>query len=182
MHRDADFWDWRYINSTGFKYYFLGDVSNGGVIVVRLEHIISPENSPIHGKRILRIIEMIPEKPEAWNGEVDNDLMYLVKSVLKWGKTEGCIAADFQCSTKRLEKYVIDAGFKKQTSDYGPPLCSLAGLFQPLKFKPMPINALWRVSDPDNNIVEIPVNDTYFVKSNCDMDRPNIWPLPKGWR
>lgn len=27
----------------------------------------------------------------------------------------------------------------------------------------------------------VSIDDTYFVKSDCDMDRSNIWLLPKGW-
>lgn len=181
LYRKSDFWDWRYIKSKGFKYHFLGGGSRGGIVVARIEPIFSPDKPLLHSKRILRIIEMIPANRKVWDGVIDIDFVDLIKGVIKWGQTEKCIAADFQCSTNRYEKILTSIGFKKQNSDYGPPLCSLAGLFQPLKFKPRPICALWRVVEPDNTTINIPVNDTLFLKSDTDMDRPNIWPLPKSF-
>lgn len=179
LYRSSDFWSWRYIKNKGFKYYFLGDTSTRGIVVARVEPIFHPKDSLLHGLKVLRIIEMVPFNWKVWDGMIDAKFVDLIKGVLKWGKSQGCVAADFQCSTKKFEPLLKDIGFKKQNNNYGPPLCSLAGLFQPFQFKPHLINTLWRVHSHDTSI-HVPIDDTYILKSDGDMDRPNIWPMPEN--
>lgn len=180
--RDCRFWEWRYINSPGYRYYFFGNPDDEGIIVSRIERVISKENLNIDGIRVLRIIEIIPANPDTWKGFVDKNIVSLIKRMLLWAKESGCVAADFQCSTKRLEKMLFKVGFKKQFGDYMPHNCSLTRLFQPFKHKVEPINFVWKIRDDCGKPIKIDVNKSYFVKSDCDMDRPNVWPLPANWR
>lgn len=180
LYRNKEFWKWRYIDSPRFNYKFFGVIEDTGIVIARVERIYSEEKEELHGKKVLRIIEMLPKKFKVWKGQIDRDFVKLVRGVLKWGQKEGCLAADFQCTTKRLEPVLDTIGFKKQNIDYGPPLCSLAGLFQPFKHKPLPINALWRINIEGRKI-NISPNNTYIVKSENDSDRVNIWPLPRGF-
>lgn len=180
LYRNADFWRWRYKDSPGFIYYFFGDPLNVGVVIARIESVYGPDNPDVHKLKVLRIIEILPFSPDVWEGKNNKDMIDLIQSVLSWGKEHGCCAADFQCSTKRLENILFKVGFKQQNFDYSPDICSLAGLFQPFKLKPAPINALWKVKYPKVVIQKIDPNDTYIVKSDNDMDRTNYWPPIDG--
>lgn len=177
LHRNQEFWEWRYMRSPGFKYIFFGNYEYPGVIVARFEKVYSPENMATHNTNVMRIIEIIPSDSQVWEGRNIQGISELLGSVLNWAKKNGCCGADFQCSNRRLEKLLFNVGFKKQTSDYGPGICSLAGLFQPLVYKPAPINALWRINDLSGKTLKVGAEDTYIVKSDNDMDRPNIWPV-----
>ncbi len=97
--------------------------------------------------------------------------------VLSWAKEQGCCAADFQCSTRRLDELLFKVGFKLQGFDYLLGICSLAVLFQPFKLKPSPINALWKINYPNGENQNVDPFDTYIVKSDNDMDRTNFWPV-----
>jgi hypothetical protein len=81
--------------------------------------------------------------------------------VLSWAKEQGCCAADFQCSTRRLDE-LFKVGFKLQGFDCLPGICSLAGLFQPFKLKPSPINALWKINYPNGEKQNVDPFDTYI--------------------
>ncbi|UOF91398.1 GNAT family N-acetyltransferase [Fodinisporobacter ferrooxydans] len=181
-NRDADFWEWRYLNSPGYRYFFFGNPQAEGIVVARVERIINNENSEMDGRKVLRIIECIPKCTDVWNGHTDPLFTNLIRKVCMWGKHQGCVAADFQISTGRLESTLFEAGFRKQEADYLPDICSLAGLFQPFRYRVTPINFVWKVKQSGKEPIQIDPNDTYFVKSDCDMDRPNIWPLAEDWR
>lgn len=168
--RDADFWQWRYIKSPGFKYIFFGDHEKEGVIVARVEKIIDEK---LNGLCVCRIIELIPASPEVWDGLVDDNFVKLLQGVLRWAREQGCVACDFQCSSARLEPVLFKVGFRKQGEGYSPSECALAGRFQPLQFRAKPINFLWKIMDKGMPVA-IKSDDTYFVKSDCDMDRPSI--------
>jgi hypothetical protein len=176
QYRDADFWDWRYSNSKGFIYLYFGDPAYNGVAVVRIESIYCPDNEDLHRTKVLRIIELIPTRTKVWEGETDPLFIELISSVLTWARDEGCVAADFQFSSDRLDHILNSVGFKRQNADYTPELQSLAGLFQPFRYKVNPINFTWKIRNLTNGSSSIERRDVYFVKSDCDMDRPNIWP------
>ncbi|MMZ66913.1 hypothetical protein D1872_294470 [compost metagenome] len=105
----------------------------------------------------------------------------MVSGVLSWARDQGCVAADFQLSSNRLEHVLESIGFKKQNIDYTPKECGLAGLFQPFRYRVNPINFVWKIKKNEGYFQNTEVNDIYLVKTDGDMDRPNIWPLPKGW-
>ena len=164
LMRDAEFWRWRYMESAGYRYLFFGDPESEGIIVARVESVTAPSNL-LQPLKVLRIIELIPEGEE---------LLSLLHEVLRWAKEQGCAAADFQTSTLRLAPFFETAGFRFQDENDVPPECSLLGRFQPLKLSAKPINFLWKVRDSSSAIKNIAPDDTYFVKSDCDMDRPSF--------
>ena len=126
---------------------------------------------------MLRIIEVVPFDARVWNGRQLDDMVGLIMGVLSWAKEQGYCAADFQCSTRRLDELLFKVGFKLQGFDYLPGICSLAGLFQPFKLKPSPINALWKINYSNGEKQNVDLFDTYIVKSDNDMDRINFWPV-----
>ncbi|WP_422658564.1 GNAT family N-acetyltransferase [Paenibacillus sp. EC2-1] len=180
QYRDCSFWDWRYTNSSGYKYHYFGDPKVNGVIVVRIDRTYAPEDKLLHGLAVLRIIEILPANSDVWDGAINNNILELLQGVLQWAKMNGCVAADFQISNNRLEHLLMRVGFRKQNIDYTPYSCGLAGLFQPFRPKVNRINFTWKITDKEIRTEMLP-NETYFVKSDCDMDRPNVWPLPEGW-
>ncbi|WP_179030817.1 GNAT family N-acetyltransferase [Paenibacillus kribbensis] len=180
QYRSASFWEWRYINSAGYKYLFFGDPAVEGIVVARLDRAYAPEES-VHGTKVLRIIEIIPANADVWEGAFDHGLIEMVHGVLSWARSQGCVAADYQLSSNRLEHILESIGFKKQNIDYTPEECGLAGLFQPFRYRVNPINFVWKMKSNEDGFKNMEVNDIYLVKTDGDMDRPNIWPLPKGW-
>ena len=174
--RTAEFWDWRYLKNEGFQYHVLGDDAIGGIAVVRIESVFEPTNVDRHNERLLRIIEIIPSDQGVWEGRVNSLFIGMILGVLRWAQSKGCVAADFQCSNTRFESNLMRVGFRRQYENYHPPACSVAGQFQPFKYKPSRLNALWRVSSDADTALQIPAQNTHILKSDCDMDRPNIWP------
>ncbi len=181
QQRNASFWKWRYLNSEGYRYVLFGNPLDSGVVVARIDRLYDPANEEMHGLKVLRMIELIPRSSEVWSGEDDSGFRKLVAGVLAWAKQNGCVAADFQISNNKLEHILTHAGFRLQNPDYTPDENGLAGLFQPFRHRVNPINFVWKTRDVQGQATSISINDTYFVKSDCDMDRPNIWPLPTGW-
>ena len=175
--RTADFWSWRYFKSVGFRYYFLGDCGIGGIAVVRIEPIVDPNDIERHGVKVLRIIEMVPVDPGVWVGDENSQFIKMILGVLRWARSKGCVAADFQCSNTRFEANLVQVGFRRQFENGQPPACSLAGQFQPFRRKARLLNALWRMKSDTDTTIEIPAYNTHLLKSDCDMDRPNIRPL-----
>lgn len=179
QNRNAEFWQWRYLNSPGYQYTLFGNPSEEGIAVVRIDSVHSLEEEELHGLNILRLIELIPANGEVWNGESDPSFTQLIRGVLAWAKKRGCVAADYQLSSNRLEHVLLGVGFNIQHIDYTPDECGLAGLFQPFRYRVSPINLVWKIKSTHGNVERIDVNDTYFVKSDGDMDRPNALPKPK---
>lgn len=167
LNRNADFWKWRYFESPGFKYFFFGDPNAEGVVVFRIEKTFSPEEPSTHGLKVLRIIEIIPRNPKVWKGYELTEIKNLLCELLSWAGTNDCVAADYQCSNDNLGSVLNSVGFRNTNS--------LVEVFRPYNPNAMPINAMWRVTDPrSDRIIKIDANETYFVKSDGDMDRPNL--------
>jgi len=177
LYRNVEFWKWRYLDSCGFTYIFFGDVNKTGLIVARIEKIGSKEHKDLNGLKVFRIIEIIPRNLLAWNGGNDICLVELIQGVLRWALKQGCLAADFYCSTTRFERMMKGIGFKRQEFNKSAPICSLAMLFQPLKYVAQPINALFRIDTDRKDLLIKDFEDTYMVKSDNDMDRPNSYNL-----
>jgi GNAT superfamily N-acetyltransferase len=174
LHRNAEFWNWRYHQSEGYAYDFFGDPTGPGVIIARMEQVLVDPKAPPRPLAVLRLIELLPRRPGSWHGGLDAEFSDLLAAVLSWGRTRGCVAADYQAANRRIEQILLAGGFRAQTSDYGPPECSLAGMFRPLRSRPRPLNAFWRVVDAGGSVQNIGANDVYLTKSDSDMDRPAI--------
>ena len=168
LYRTRDFWQWRYVDSPGYKYYYFSNDSND-LIVGRIESGITRPNSNDTNLKIFRFIEIVQTKSH-------NTLQSLISDVLGWAIKNDCCGADFQASTPSFDECLIPVGFCKQEGDYGSGACSLAGLFNPFQFKPEPINAFWRVLVNEEKI-DVDSNQAYLMKSDNDMDRPNHWPI-----
>lgn len=178
LARSAAFWSWRYAQSAGYRYCVWRTAA--GAIIARVEASICGESSARGGVRVLRLIEIVPARAGAWEGSADGELAALVGAALAWGKAQGCALADFQHSTRRLERTLEAAGFTCQAEDGPAWTWGIPTLFQPVRYDVPPINALWRV-DPSLGIAApIEADQAYFIKSDGDMDRPNVWPLPDG--
>lgn len=170
LNRNIYFWNWRYINNIGFKYLFFGDPETIGVVIVRVERVLNTK------LKVLRIIELLPNKISVWQNDDDFGFSQLLYRVLTWAQNNGCVAADFQISNKRLNPFLEKSGFVLQDKNYLPAKASLAGLFQPFIKKPSLINGAYNIKS-SLGLKNPKVEDTYFVKSDNDMDRTNFWPI-----
>lgn len=164
--KDSNFWKWRYVNSKGFKYYFFEGA--GGIIIARIEAVHAPEDSIRHGLKCLRIIEIIPKNGAVWDGKADTAMEETILSALSWARQNKCVLADFQISNSRLDTLMKNVGFKKQGEQAE---ADIARLFSPLRFNARPLNFAYRVNGSNERIGR---EDTYFIKSDGDMDRPNF--------
>jgi hypothetical protein len=174
LYRNSDFFRWRYVDSAGFQYLFFGSPDDPGVIIARIEAIYSDTREELHDRRVFRIIEVLPRNTQAWMGQIDRPLIELIRGVLRWAIEQGCIAADFYCSSSRLVPVLQKAGLRNQNCTSPLPECNLATLFQPLTYKAKPINALYRIETCRKALRQIDFDDVYQVKSDNDMDRPNL--------
>jgi GNAT superfamily N-acetyltransferase len=169
QHRDANFWEWRYFSSPGFHYEVFGDTRSQGAAVVRVELVYAPDQPDVDGLKVLRVIELIPASHP---GAVE-----LLNDVLVFGLKQGCCAADFQCSTRQMEPILQACGFREQSA--GEPHSLFPQLFQPFRSNVPPINFVYKIIGTDGKPMLIDPEQTYFVKSDCDMDRPNFMPVPQ---
>ncbi len=155
LHKDKNYWQWRYIDSVGFDYLFFADSER--IIIGRIEEIKG--DTPLEGDKVFRIIEIIT------SDDAERDIIFL-KSVLNFAKVSGAILADFQISTDVLGKLLTSAGFRERKEDKH--LTSVPEVFAPLNSRVNPINLAIKCSNND----KVSFDQTYFVKSDGDMDRP----------
>lgn len=174
LYRNEEFWKWRYLESKGFKYLFFGEIENGGIIVGRIESIVSSEDKELDGKKIFRFIEMIPSQVDAWTGGRNHNFTELLQGVINYAIGEDCIAADFYCSTNRFNPILYSVGFQKYNITKTCSRSSLAMLFNPLQYVKRPIDLFCRVNIPGEWIVDSSFENVYMVKSEGDQDRPNV--------
>ena len=168
LARNEAFWRWRYIDSPGFSYNFFGN-NQGDIVVARIEKDIKTSDGKCEGLNVLRVIEII-------NSGDKESIRHLLASVLNWAMARDCCGADFQASNQNFHDVLSSVGFRKQEGDFGSGVTSLAGLFRPFKYAPDPINAFWRVRRSGREDV-FNGDQTYIMKSDNDMDRPNYWPV-----
>ena len=173
LYRNAEFWKWRYLDSAGFSYLFFGDPECTGVVVARIEKIISDHSNPMDKKKVFRIIEIIPRNSIAWEGKADGVLVEMILGVLNWAVDQECIMADFHCSSNRFGSTLSTIGFRNQNNFMNDPIFSLPALFQPLEYNFPPMNVAFRIV-PGKGFRNTSWNNTYIVKSENDQDRPNI--------
>jgi GNAT superfamily N-acetyltransferase len=159
--RTAEFWAWRYGNAVGFKYHFFGTPGQGG-IVARIDRIRDADRPGLEGRPVLRIIEIL-----APDGE---DVSQVLAGTLQWARQQGAIAADFQCSSAKMEPWLGRAGLRSRSVEDS--ATHLPELFSPLRRGAAPINLMVKVQGHD----PIAFDSIYCVKSDGDMDRPTRWP------
>lgn len=148
LDRTAAFYAWRYQQSVGFTYHALD--SHAGKAIVRIEEPRLDGAGPV-----LRVLEFLPH----------GDPTQLVASVLTWGRTVGCCAADYQVSRgDRLEPALQQAGFERVQLHL--PHTALAEMFRPYRPDASRINVVFRPDEHD-------VGPWRFLKSDGDMDRTN---------
>lgn len=170
LHRSAEFWQWRYLDSPIFRYYIFGGKDKGGIIVVRIEHVMGAEKQNITA---LRIVEAIPSNKAMWFYGKDESFERLLKSVVAWGQKQGCAVVDFHCTTNRLYPVFRNVGFVEQPLNFQPNILSLSDFFQPIEHKVHHYNGYLRLSDKEAN-EWFDYQDSYFVRTDTDQDRVNI--------
>lgn len=172
LHRDQEFYQWRYLDSAGYKYLFFGDAHAGGYIVARLDTIYAPEQPELHKGKVLRLIEIVPRSAQTWQGGSHPGDLALLRGVCAWARQQGCLAADFYHSTGRLGGLMAEAGFREQNPFALQALTSLCLLFQPLTYKVTPTNTLFRINPGDRGLIQLDFENTCIFKSESDLDRP----------
>jgi GNAT superfamily N-acetyltransferase len=163
LSRTEQFWAWRYRDAVGFQYHWFGEPGQGG-LVARFDRIRIADKPTLEGKQVLRIIEILPagEHP----GDVgDRGLSHVLAATLQWARCRGVVAADFQCSSSRLEGWLSAVGFRERSP--GDPTTHLPEVFDPLRRTAAPINLMAKV--PGRSAIDF--DDIYCVKSDGDMDR-----------
>jgi hypothetical protein len=182
IYRTREYLEWRYVDSPGFRYLFFGEPDENGTVIARVETICSREREDMDGRRVLRIIEILPGTPRAWTGERDPKLEDLLGGVLAWAAREGCLLADFYCTSSRFDPLLTGAlPFRKQDAAAGPLVRGVPNLFQPLSPTPKPLNSFIRVAPRGEEPVEIDFDHTYIVRSENDQDRPNLLGREGSW-
>lgn len=171
--RTYGYWRWRYASSAGFSYRCFD--TEGGCVVARVERVVAPDRPQADRLAVLRLIEILPAKASAWDGEAVSAAADLIRGVMAWGRANGCVLADFQHASQRLHATLQAAGMTL-VSDEAAWTRKVPGLFQPLRSDVGPLNAVWRAGEA--GAPPISADDLYLVKSDGDMDRPNVWPLP----
>lgn len=166
-YKQYSFWQWRYIESKGFKYLFFS--SEGGIVIAHIENIHAPHLINIHKNKCFRFIEIIPACELIENFVFDQLLYNLIIGVLSWARDFGCTIADFQISNLRFDNILNKVGFKKQEKNNN---INVARLFSPYRQEAKALNYAYRINSNTNLLLNNSDN-TYFVKSDGDMDRPN---------
>lgn len=165
IHRNKEYWQWRYLDSPIFKYVFFGN-KDEGFVVARIEDVYQNTKEKLNNVKILRLVELIPADTSLLDIKFEN----LIAKVLKWGQSVGCCAADFFCSNLLFTRTLSNVGFFIQDSES---INSLPSLFQPLESKPYLFNLYLRIEDSQDKSV-FNFQDSYFVRSDTDQDRPNL--------
>jgi GNAT superfamily N-acetyltransferase len=164
LSRTPEFWTWRYRDAIGFQYHWFGEPGQGG-LVARLDRVRGADKPGLEDKRVLRIIEILPaaESPDDGRG---SRLSRVLAGTLQWARQRGAVAADFQCSSGRLQGWLSATGFRERSCN--DPTTLLPEVFDPLRRSAAPINLMVKVPGRP----EIDFDAVYCVKSDGDMDRP----------
>lgn len=169
LNRSKEFWQWRYIDDPIYKYYFF--VNDSGLVVARVCSLFD-ENRHSIDQKVLRFLEVIPKNQDVWDGNSDQGLSALIDGICGWGKTQGCIAAEFYMSSHRFDAVMQDSHFEEINTQE--PLCSSVMSY----FEPM--STVHRLSNVGIMSSFVPDDfdyfNSYFTLSDADQDRPNIIP------
>jgi hypothetical protein len=182
LYRSQEFLKWRYVDNIGFDYLFFGDPVSDGLIVARIENVESDLETH-NGLKVFRIIEIIPKHDIIWQGKTNRETESFILRVLGYAKSMDCVAVDFFHSSNVFNELLESCGFRKQqiievdnnrVLSHSSKELKLAAIFAPFRKYAEPINALYRVFNRNNNsLLNINFDNTYLVKSENDMDRPN---------
>lgn len=169
LNRSEEFFKWRYIESPIYQYHFFGDKNEGGYVVGRICDLYD-ESLKKTGKRVFRVLEIIPANRGVWNREIDKTLSSLIDGVCGWAKVQGCISAEFYMSTSRLGHIMSLAGFEEINKEESI-ASSIMSYFEPMSLS----HRLSNVSLQSDKVPEdFDFEDSYFTLSDADQDRPNI--------
>lgn len=170
INKTRDFWNWRFINHPVYQYLFFGGAGRGGLIVARVCDLYNDDHT-LRENKVFRILELVPEKSDVWDGDYSTQLSDLLTGVLNWAQQAGCCAAEFYTTTHCFEKTLSHIGMKeineKETNSY----LDCISYFEPCSSTPRLSNVSLYLSDYTG---EINFDFTYFTLSDADQDRPNI--------
>jgi len=168
IERDAPYWHWRYFSSPGnFKYLVFGDDARG-YVVMRTEDCRSGHYTTA-SQSALRIVELLPSAPCAWNAGCDTLFASLLRGVCVWALREhnACVA-DFWCTSTRFERTLNEAGFCRDTESHGVPM-----MFSDTSMHRARLNACILLKNCEFR-EPFDWENTYFTKTTGDSDRPTL--------
>lgn len=167
LNRSIEFWQWRYLDSPIYKYVFFE--GKGGIVVGRICDLYD-ENHCKNGKKVFRILELIPSDSTVWDGEVDDNLISLIDGICGWAKKQGCIASEFYMSTSRFG-HIMNRSLFEEVNKNEPLSSSIMSYYEPCATSHRLSNVtILSPLVPDSFDFE----DSYFTLSDADQDRPNI--------
>lgn len=170
INKTRAFWEWRFINHPVYRYLFFGGTDKGGIVVARVCNLYNDDGT-LRKNKVFRILELIPENSDVWDGNYSAKLSDLLIGVLSWAQQAGCSAAEFYTTTHRFEKTLSYIGMKeineKATNSY----LDCISYFEPCSSTPRLSNVSLYLSSYNG---EKNFDFTYFTLSDADQDRPNI--------
>lgn len=170
INKTRAFWEWRFINHPVYRYLFFGGTDKGGIVVARVCNLYNDDGT-LRKNKVFRILELIPENSDVWDGNYSAKLSDLLIGVLSWAQQAGCLAAEFYTTTHRFEKTLSYIGMKeineKATNSY----LDCISYFEPCSSTPRLSNVSLYLSGYNG---EKNFDFTYFTLSDADQDRPNI--------
>ncbi len=171
LHRNTNFWRWRYIESPFNKYLFWVDPKGSGFVVGRLETLSPNHYEFLPNMKILRIIEIVPSESNFLRENPNDDFKHFICNILNWCRENDCIAADFYFCNDKFSYFLQSLGFKKQNPNSLKDESSIPVLFNPSKYVSF-FNFLYRIEIESKSLIYPGFENSYFVKSDNDMDRP----------
>lgn len=169
LNKSESFFQWRYLDSPIYKYYCFGREADGGYVVARVCDLFDG-NKQKTGKKVFRILELIPGNRDVWDGKADNKLAALIDGACGWAKEQGCMAAEFYMSSSRFGKVMEEAGFEEINKDELL-ASSVMSYFEPCDMG----HRLSNVFVQSSLVAEdFDFENSYFTLSDADQDRPNI--------
>ena len=167
LNRSRAFWQWRYLDSPIYKYHIFKDVS--GILVGRVCELYDVKEQKSKEK-VFRVLELIPENSEVWDGKADKSLSCFIDGVCGWAKGQGCIATEFYLSTSRFDTVLNDASFV-EINMREPLASSVMSYFEPMSSSHRLSNVTVQSSKLEDDFI---FENSYFTLSDADQDRPNI--------
>lgn len=170
INKSQAFWNWRYKKNPIYKYLFFGGINKGGIIVGRICDLYDNNNN-LMKEKIFRILEIIPEDCNVWNGVISSSLIELLEGVLSWAKKNDCCGAEFYTSTHRFESILKNVGMcEVNECEYNKDLV-IYSYFEPVTIGERLSNLNLYLGDYKDTLN---FDDTNFSLSDADQDRPNI--------
>lgn len=169
MNKSCDFWEWRYLNSPVYKYIFFGGIGKGGLIVARVCKLYNDKQ--LRDETFLRILELVPENSDVWDGKSDVELIQLLKGIFKWAQQNECTGVDFYSTTHSFASSLEAAGMREINEQYENKKLEVFSYFEPVTTSKRLCNVSVFLSDHQ---MDVDFDKTYFTLADSDQDRPNI--------